>query len=699
MRADDIVVLDFEQKRLEGTLKASIEAGMHAAVYRERPDVNAIVHTHQPYASALAIVRRPIPALFDEQVSFLGRSVEIIDYAPSGTSFLKKNVRRTVTSGANAFILANHGVLVLGGDTERAVFNMALLEKVALDYLLALMTDDKVRKVPAPIREIAFAKLRGDEKKLKKQLVAALESAEAAASAAGEAPAETASPAPSPTSADGSAGPSGAQLAGYAISAYPDVEAVSRRLQALVSQPLRPIKRDAMAGYLDYFETRCRRSRELTEEAKELIPGGVQHNLAFNYPFPLAIEKAEGARLWDVDGNEYIDFLQAGGPTVLGSNYAPLREKVAEVVATSGPVTGLFHEYELKLAQLVNRLMPSCEMFRMLGSGTESVMAAIRAARTHTGKKWVIKIGGAYHGWSDQMVYGLHVPGTWRFEAKGIPFGATARTREVYPNDLKALRRKLIEDKALGGTAAVIVEPIGPESGTRPVPFEFNARVRELCDEFGALLIFDEVVTGFRLGLGGAQGYFGVRPDLTVFGKCITGGYPMAGGVGGRRDVMLSFASGIGGKSGERAYVGGTLSANPLSCVAGYFAISEMERTNAPVIAGRAGDRLTAGLSDIIRCHRLPFVAYNQGSIVHLETSGVMLLDLKHPLRLAKELKPRKHMLEEMGAAYTANGVITLAGSRMYTSMADTDEVIDDALERFERVLSSVVGLCTRRRA
>jgi hypothetical protein len=694
MRAADVVVLDFEQKRLEGTLKASIEAGMHAAVYRERPDVNAIIHTHQAYASALALVRRPIPALFDEQVRFLGRAVEIIDYAPSGTSFLKKNVRRTVTSGANAFILANHGVLVLGGDAERAVFNMALLEKVALDYLLALMTDDKVRKIPAPIREIAFAKLRGDERKLEKQLVAARAAAAVAAgeaaSAAGEAPAETPSPAPSPAAA---AGPSGAQLAGYAISAYPDVPAVSRRLQALVSQPLRPIRRDAMAGYLDYFETRCRRSRELTDEAGELIPGGVQHNLAFNYPFPLAIEKAEGARLWDVDGNEYIDFLQAGGPTVLGSNYAPLREKVAEVVAVSGPVTGLFHEYELKLAQLVNRLMPSCEMFRMLGSGTESVMAAIRAARTHTGKKWVVKIGGAYHGWSDQMVYGLHVPGTWRFEAKGIPFGATARTREVYPNDLKALRRKLIENKALGGTAAVIVEPIGPESGTRPVPFEFNARVRELCDEFGALLIFDEVVTGFRLGLGGAQGYFGVRPDLTIFGKCITGGYPMAGGVGGRRDVMLSFASGIGGKSGERAYVGGTLSANPLSCAAGYFAITEMERTNAPVIAGRAGDRLTAGLCDIIRRYRLPFVAYNQGSIVHLETAGVMLLDLKHPLRLAKELKPRKHMMEETGAAYTASGMITLAGSRMYTSMADTDEVIDDALERFERVLASVEGV------
>ena len=698
MKAADICVLDFALECLEGERKASIESGMHAAVYQERPDVNAIVHTHQPYASALALVRQPIPALFDEQVRFLGRSVEIIDYAPSGTSFLKKNVRKRITSGDNAFILANHGVLVLGGDVDRAVFNMALLEKAALDYLLALMTGEKVSKVPAPIREIAFAKLRGDEKKLKKQLEEARTAeslAPAAAGSAGDTAAGRAAEAAGAVAGRAAAQtePAGAQLAGYAISAYPDVADVYARLDALVSRPLRPIRRAAMDEYLDYFETKCGRSRELTDAAGELIPGGVQHNLAFNYPFPLAIEKAEGAHLWDVDGNEYIDFLQAGGPTVLGSNYAPLREKVAEVVAASGPVTGLFHEYELKLAELVHRLMPSIEMFRMLGSGTESVMAAIRGARAYTGKKWVIKFGGAYHGWSDQMVYGLHVPGTWRFEAKGIPSGATRLTREVFPNDLKALRRKLQENKLAGGTAAVIVEPLGPESGTRPVPFEFNARVRELCDEFGALLIFDEVVTGFRLGLGGAQGYFGVRPDLTVFGKCITGGYPMAGGVGGSRDVMMSFASGIGGKSGERAYIGGTLSANPLSCAAGYFAISEMERTGAPVLAGRAGDRLTAGLNEIITRYRLPFVAFNQGSIVHLETSGVMLLDLKSPIRFAREMKPRKHMMEEMGAAFTANGLITLAGSRMYTSMADTDEVIDDALARFERVLASVEGV------
>jgi glutamate-1-semialdehyde aminotransferase len=320
-------------------------------------------------------------------------------------------------------------------------------------------------------------------------------------------------------------------------------------------------------------------------------------------------------------------------------------------------------------------------------------MAAVRAARAFTGHKVVVKVGGAYHGWSDTLVYGLRVPGTYRMNAKGIPFGATSATREAFPHDLGTLRRKLIENRVRGGTAAVVLEPLGPESGTRPVPHDFNARVRELCDEFGALLVFDEVVTGFRVGMGGAAGYFGVTPDLTVLGKAVAGGYPMAGGVGGREDVMAVFGSGLDGKSGAHVQVGGTLSANPLSCAAGYFAIEEMARTNAPVIAGRAGDRLAAGLRRLVARHALPYVVYNQGSIVHLECSGVMLLDMHNPVKLFRENKPRKQLMEQMGAAYAANGIITLAGSRLYTSMADTDAVVDDALERFDRVFSMVDGV------
>jgi len=190
------------------------------------------------------------------------------------------------------------------------------------------------------------------------------------------------------------------------------------------------------------------------------------------------------------------------------------------------------------------------------------------------------------------------------------------------------------------------------------------------------------------MGLGGAQGFFGVKPDLTVFGKCVAGGYPAAGGVGGRRDIMECFAAGIQGLK-KRAMVGGTLSANPLSCAAGYFAIKAMEETNAPVKAGQAGNRLTKGLQDIIQRHNLPFVAFNHGSICHIETAAAMLMDISNP-KLFTEVNQRKHIMEEFGAAFSAEGIITLAGSRLYTSMADTDDVIDEALKRFERVLRNV---------
>ena len=603
MEPGDICVLGLDGRHILGQKKASIESSMHAAVYELRDDVSVIIHTHQPYASALALMERPIPALFDEQVRYLGRSVDLVPYAPSGTGFLKKNVAKKVGGGANAFILENHGVLVLGGSAEQAVHNMALLEKVALDYLLALLTDGRAEKVPLPIREIAFSKLRKDEKKLAGQVeearaardAAATRAREEARAAEAEVPARAAAGAPAGPGR--TAGPSGAQLAGYAISRYPDVPAVYERLGALVAQPLRPLRRDVMDGVLSWFDGSCGRSKELTDAAMELIPGGVQHNLAFNYPFPLAMRKAEGAHLWDLDGNQYIDFLQAGGPTVLGSNYEPVREKVAEVIEESGPVTGLFHEYELKLAELVNRLhavgrdVPHARLRHRERDGRRPRARAPSPATSGWSRSAARTTAGATR-WSTVCM--CPAPGGSRPRAsRSAPRRAT---REFFPNDLEALRRKLKQNRRIGGTAAVIVEPVGPESGTRPVPFDFNAAVRELCDEFGALLIFDEVVTGFRLGLGGAQGYYGVRPDLTIFGKCITGGYPMAGGVGGRRDVMASFASGIGGKTGERAYIGGTLSANPLSCAAGYFAISEMERTDAPVLAGMAGDRLTAGL-------------------------------------------------------------------------------------------------------
>ena len=490
------------------------------------------------------------------------------------------------------------------------------------------------------------------------------------------------------------------------ISRWDDPNEINARLKALTDQPIWEVNDDYYENeVLKYYDEKCAKSKAIYEEAKNYIPGGVQHNLAFNKPFPVAFAKADGAYLYDQDGNQYIDFLQAGGPTILGSNYEPVRKAVEELLETCGPVTGLLHEAELLIAKEINKHMPNVEMFRMLGSGTESVMAALRIARIATGHKRIIKIGGAYHGWSDQMVYGLKIPGSRALlESHGIPGGAYAKTDEVRPNDLNMLESMLKKNKLKGGTAAVILEPVGPESGTRPVAKEYNKGVRELCDRYGALMIFDEVVTGFRVSIGGAQEYFDVVPDLTIFGKIVAGGYPSAGGVGGKKEYAQLMAAGLAtGK--HRAYVGGTLAANPLSALAGYTAIKEIARTNACEIAGRAGDRLCDGLKELIERYGLPFVAYNQGSIVHLECTAAMSYDfsshsfIKSALGILKHkemMYERKDSMERMGAAYMANGIVTLAGSRLYTSMADTDEVIDEALNRFEHVFKQVVktGKC-----
>jgi L-ribulose-5-phosphate 4-epimerase len=166
MLPEDICILDFGLKVLEGSLKPSVESGMHAAIYQVRPDVNAIVHTHQVYASALTLIRTPIPALFDEQTRFLGRSVNIIPYAPSGTGMLAKTIAKNVRDHNNAYMMQNHGALVFGHNMERAVHNVEILEKCSLAYLLALCTERKATRLPLAVRELAFAKLRKDQKKI-----------------------------------------------------------------------------------------------------------------------------------------------------------------------------------------------------------------------------------------------------------------------------------------------------------------------------------------------------------------------------------------------------------------------------------------------------------------------------------------------------------------------------------------------------
>lgn len=484
---------------------------------------------------------------------------------------------------------------------------------------------------------------------------------------------------------------------GFAIDEYLDAADVTRQLDELIKKPVYSIAPDKLKDYVDnYFEKKCPTSKAMISEAKTVIPGGVQHNLAFNYPFPIVITKAEGAKLYDIDGNEYYDLLQAGGPTLLGSNDPVVKEAVIDLLNTCGPSTGLFHEYEYKLAKKVSELVPSVERFRMLGSGTEACMCALRIARLKTGHKNVLKMGGAYHGWSDQMAYGIRIPGTKGIKSKGIPSFVFKHTDEFFPNDLSDLEKKLKLNQLRGGTAAVYIEPIGPESGTRPVSKEFVQGCERLAHQYGALLVCDEVVSGFRIGLGGAQAYYGINPDLTIFGKIIAGGYPGAGAVGGHADCMAHLGAGLDGtgKKVSKALCGGTLAATPISCVAGYTAICEIEKRNACEVAGRMGDRLTKGLQELIKKYDLPFVAFNQGSVCHLDSVGTMhfIVDWKHPWTIPNTLKQtsiRQAEMEHMGAAYMAEGLITLAGSRLYTSAAYTEEMIDDVLARFERVFQN----------
>lgn len=483
----------------------------------------------------------------------------------------------------------------------------------------------------------------------------------------------------------------------YSISSYPDTTKITKQLDELIQKPIYTVKPEALKKYeLEYFDQKCSKSKAMIESAREIIPGGVQHNLAFNHPFPLVFTKAEGCYLYDIDGNQYYDFLQAGGPTVLGSNPEFVRGKVIELLNECGPSTGLFHEYEYKLAEKISDSMPAVEMFRMLGSGTEACMGAIRVARLATKKKNIIKMGGAYHGWSDQLAYGIRIPGTKWTQANGVPRHMFKYTQEFFPNSLEDLEKKLKLNQLRGGTAAVLIEPLGPESGTRPLNFEFNKGVEKLCRQYGALLIFDEVVTGFRVGMSGAQGYFGVSPDLTVFGKVVAGGYPSAGGLGGKRDVMKYLSAGIGGSDKhKKALVGGTMAANPLSCVAGYHTLCEIERTHATQKSGLIADQLILGIQALIDQYHLPFVAFNQGSICHLETVGAMhfTINWSKPWQIKRVLKQtslRKQEMEHVGAAYMAEGIVTLAGSRLYTNAAYEVEMLPDILNRFENVFKNI---------
>jgi glutamate-1-semialdehyde 2,1-aminomutase len=332
-------------------------------------------------------------------------------------------------------------------------------------------------------------------------------------------------------------------------------------------------------------------SDRLFAQARRLIPGGVNSPVrafASVGGEPLFYERAKGDRVWDADGNEYVDFVGSWGPMILG--HAP--EEVLDAVRGQlgkGTSYGAPCEAEVLMAEAVVECVPSVEMVRMVSSGTEATMSAIRLARGYTGRNKFVKFDGNYHGHSDALLVAagsglvtLGIPST-----PGVTPGAAQDTVVLPYNDLDAVASLLGRDGS--EVAAVIVEPVAGNMGVVPPAPGFLAGLRSLCDEHGVVLIFDEVITGFRVALGGAQERYGVTPDLTTLGKIIGGGFPV-GAFGGRREIMERLAP-IG-----PVYQAGTLSGNPVAMVAGLALIGELRKPGVYDRLEKSGARLASGL-------------------------------------------------------------------------------------------------------
>jgi len=457
------------------------------------------------------------------------------------------------------------------------------------------------------------------------------------------------------------------------------------KIKNIVDLPISKFKPDELKAILERYETNHAKSKLAFERARKIIPGGVEHNLAFNHPFPLASKRVFDCYMETVDDIVLTDYLMDGGPIILGHNHPVLTEKVIEVIREVGPCHGITNEYEYLAAEQLQKHFPSCEIIRWLQTGTEADMLAIRIARVATNRKWIIKIGGSYHGWSDQLVYDMHVPGTKLLESHGIPKNVFKFTDSCPPNDIETLRQMFAEKRKV---AAVIIEPMGGESGAIPVRPGFNKEVEELCHENKALLISDEVVCAFRLHMGGGQAYYGYEPDLSVFGKIVGHGYPSAAAIGGKEEIMKYCAAGVSG--GKRAYSGGTLAANPLTCAAAYHAIKLVEETGATEIAGKAGARLAEGLNQVFeKYENLPWFAYNLGGTVHFHTSCLFGLSFDIPGQVG-QLPMRKDFMQDIGAALVDQEIISVAGSRFYMCILHTDEIVDETVEKIDKICQKI---------
>jgi len=353
--------------------------------------------------------------------------------------------------------------------------------------------------------------------------------------------------------------------------------------------------------------SRTRKSKEVFERAKAIIPGGVSYQIRQFEPYPFCVARASGSRLYDVDGNEFVDFWCTHFAQILGHAYPSVVEALAEQ-ARKGYHHGAFSELESSLAAMVTRMVPSAEAVKFANSGTEANMYAIRLTRTFTKRVKVAKFEGGWHGGYDA----LHVAVLSPFEAPqsgGLSDGSVADTISLPYNDLETTRKRLKAEPP----ACVIVEPVMLVAGVLPARRDFLRGLRELCDELDSLLVFDEVVTGFRLGKGGGQEYYGVLPDLTTLGKILGGALPI-GAIAGRADIMAHTDrekySGT-----DFSFIGGTGICNAMSMAAGIATLQELEKGDVYSKINGLGEMARVKLTEAFRDRGVPFQATGVGSM------------------------------------------------------------------------------------
>ena len=423
------------------------------------------------------------------------------------------------------------------------------------------------------------------------------------------------------------------------------------------------------------------KSIQAYNEAVNLMPGGVNSPVrAFKSvdTDPIFMEYGKGSKIYDIDGNEYIDYVLSWGPLILGHADDKVRNSLHEAV-DKGTSFGASTILENKMAQLVIDRVPSIEMVRMVSSGTEATLAALRLARGFTGKNKILKFEGCYHGHSDSLLIkaGSGVATLGLPDSPGVPEGTAKNTITVPYNDIESV--KVAFEHYGDDIAAVIVEPVAGNMGVVPPVDGFLEGLREITTSNDTLLIFDEVMTGFRVGYNCAQGYFGVTPDLTCLGKVIGGGLPV-GAFGGRRDIMEQIAP-VG-----TVYQAGTLSGNPLAMTSGYATLTQLTEESYEYF-NELGDLLEEGLKNVFSKYNVPITVNRAGSMIgyFLNEGPVTNFDEANK----SNLELFSNMYREMAKEGVFLPPSQFEGTFLSTS--HTKEDIEKTIQAFDNALSRIV--------